>query len=176
MGLPLQLFENLMDDDDWSFVIKVHALVEAAVSSLLVYGFKNEQLSTVANALPRGNRRFGKIAFVKQLDLLSDKARAFILKLSQLRNQLAHQIENVTFSFSSPTKRTREVANACVEAAIVYIGAVPTEHPDFFVWARANPKSLVWMAIGVLLTQIYPHSKAFHDEKLIQRVLAQFKT
>ena len=35
IGLPIGFLEGLRAEDDWSFIIKVHALIEAAVSHLL---------------------------------------------------------------------------------------------------------------------------------------------
>lgn len=176
LGLPFELFTNLKNEDDWSFVIKVHTVVEAALSSLLIYALKDERVSLAVNSLPLANRRYGKLAFAKQLDLLSDNAQAFVAKLALLRNSLAHRVGNVTFTFTTSTGPIKETAAACVEAAIAYTRADPAKHQKFFVWARANPKSLIWMVTGVLLSQIYPHKKSFDDEKFFHALFAHLKT
>jgi hypothetical protein len=48
LGLPDNFLLSIyVDDDDWSFVIKLHSMVEAAVTHLLVTRFANDQLTDV---------------------------------------------------------------------------------------------------------------------------------
>ena len=61
---------GLLKEDDWSFVIKGHAFVEAAVSHLLVTAIGKNELSRVVSNLELGNLRTGKLAFAEALDLL----------------------------------------------------------------------------------------------------------
>ena len=87
--------ESLKREDDWSFIIKVHALLEAAISHLLCEALGHKQLSEVFSFIELSNKRSGKIAFVKALSLLDKPDRRFIISLSELRNQLVHDISNV---------------------------------------------------------------------------------
>lgn len=36
LGLPEGFYAELLGEDDWSFIIKLHALMEAAVTGLIV--------------------------------------------------------------------------------------------------------------------------------------------
>ena len=102
----------LLEKDDWSFIIKLHALVEAALSHLLaeLIGLavkdylpdekKPEGLEEVFSWLELSNKRTGKVAFVKALDIFPKEHRRFIHSPSELRNQLVHDVRNVSFSFS----------------------------------------------------------------------------
>lgn len=102
----------LVEKDDWSFLIKLHALIEAALSHLLAELIslsvkkylpddkKPKGLEEFFSWLELSNKRTGKVAFVKALDVFPKEHRRFISSLSELRNQLVHDIRNVSFKFS----------------------------------------------------------------------------
>ena len=52
------------DENDWSFVIKLHALVEAAVAHLLTEQLSRPELSDLFAHLDISNKTTGKAAFV----------------------------------------------------------------------------------------------------------------
>ena len=91
---------HLYQEDDWSFVIKAHALIEAAVSQLLTQHVGDSRLSGVFERLELSNTQTGRLAFVKALDLLSDNERRFVRGFSELRNRLVHNVHNVRFRFA----------------------------------------------------------------------------
>jgi hypothetical protein len=91
---------DLYQEDDWSFVIKGHALIEAAVSQLLTQHVGDTRLSGVFERLDLSNTQTGRLAFVKALDLLSENERRFVAGFSQLRNRLVHIVHNVCFRFA----------------------------------------------------------------------------
>lgn len=91
---------KLFREDDWSFVIKAHSLVEAAITDLLTSKVNDERLKSIFRRLDMSNSETGKIVFLKLLDLLTPEERQFIRKLSELRNSLVHNVENLSFSFN----------------------------------------------------------------------------
>jgi len=102
LGLPIGFLKGLYDrEDDWSFVIKAHAFLEAALTHLLADHLGKEDLLPVFAYLETSNVRTGKLAFVKAFDLLDKGARRFIHTLSELRNELVHEISNVNFNFAT---------------------------------------------------------------------------
>lgn len=98
LGLPKGFIARLQEEDDWSFVIKLHALVEAATSHLLSQ-VVDARLDDVFSFLELSNKRTGKLAFIGALDLLSKPIRRYISALSELRNLLVHNVRNVGFQF-----------------------------------------------------------------------------
>ena len=40
LGVPSGFVKKLLDEDDWSFIIKLHALFEASCAHLLIFHFK----------------------------------------------------------------------------------------------------------------------------------------
>ena len=102
LGLPTGFLRGLYDrEDDWSFVIKSHAFLEAALTHLLADHLGKEDLLPVFAYLETSNVRTGKLAFVKAFDLLDKGARRFIHTLSELRNDLVHEVSNVGFNFAT---------------------------------------------------------------------------
>ena len=65
MGVRNGFFETLRDaGDDWSFVIKLHALIEAACTHLLLYHLEEPVLSEAISRLDLSSRPVGKVAML----------------------------------------------------------------------------------------------------------------
>jgi uncharacterized protein YutE (UPF0331/DUF86 family) len=97
MSEQIKVLCNFLQEDDWSFVIKSHALLEAAVTQMLVEHLGESKLKRYIERLPLSDSQMGKIVIAKQLGLLDEKQRKFIRWFSELRNILVHKIENVNF-------------------------------------------------------------------------------
>ncbi len=101
LGLPKKLSEGFLNEDDWSFIIKLHALFEAAVTALLVKEIGNQQLEPILWRLPMSDDEVGRVRIGRALGLMSDEDAKFIRRLSNLRNIVAHRVENVNFDLRS---------------------------------------------------------------------------
>ena len=95
LGIPHGLCLRLKQEDDWSFVIKLHALFECAVAEQLTRTFRRRELADVFSRFELSNTKTGKLALIKALNLLPTAHIQFVRKLSELRNALAHKVENV---------------------------------------------------------------------------------
>lgn len=100
LGLPEGFIAHLENEDDWSFVIKSHALLEAAVSHLLAHTLGRPELIDVFSRLDMAAQKWGKLAFAKALDVIDDADRRFIRELGEIRNAFAHQISNAGATLS----------------------------------------------------------------------------
>jgi len=167
LGVAPTFFDDLLKKgDDWTFVIKSHALLEAALIHLLVADLERPELADVLAELETSDTRTGKIALVKALKLLGEHHRRFIRAMSELRNGLIHDVRNTSFSFaprlfalgSGPGKEIEKKAEKCVNAA-----------SDFFResfeldgkkltrkrFAQENPRFVIYFAIFFMLADIY---------------------
>jgi hypothetical protein len=97
VGLREGFLEELRREDDWSFIIKVHALLEAAISHLLCRALGRDEFAGVFAFMDLSDKRAGKMAFVRALGVLEKPDRRFISSLSELRNQLVHNVRNAGF-------------------------------------------------------------------------------
>ena len=145
LGLPDAFLDNLVLEDDWSLVIKAHALIEATISNLLATTL-DARLRPIFERLELGNITFGKLAFAGQLGLVTGPERAFIRRFSELRNQLVHNVRQASFRFGpwldalEPARR-----NAFVDAVM---GVVGTGQETMAARLRfmGDPGSAVWAA------------------------------
>ena len=95
LRLPVGFFQDLAQEDDWSFVIKLHALIEAAVTHLLVETLARPSLHDIFSRIDISNVQTGKLAFADKLGLVSTDVKRFIRTLSELRNSFVHDVSNV---------------------------------------------------------------------------------
>ncbi|RZG09022.1 hypothetical protein EXT48_02315 [Pseudoalteromonas sp. CO348] len=93
------LLLKLVEEDDWSFVIKIHAFIEAMVTELIITQISDSRIKSTVERLPLSDGQASKLKMVKELNLLNSNERKFIRYFSSLRNELAHNIENVNFTF-----------------------------------------------------------------------------
>ena len=101
VGLPHNFIHKLTSEDDWSFVIKLNALFEAASTHLLVSKLNVPELKDNLSYIDFGNSKFGKVALLKKLGCINSDEAKFLQMLFELRNKLAHNIAHVNFSFAS---------------------------------------------------------------------------
>jgi len=113
LNLSHGFFVELSKEDDWSFVIKCHALMETACSYLLTEYFNKPEYASIFLRLEMSDKRRGKLAFLRAAGLVIKEEARFIIGLSELRNSLVHDIHNIRFQFSeyitSLDKQQRQV-------------------------------------------------------------------
>lgn len=100
LDLPERFLEKLVAEDDWSFVIKLHALIEAALSYLLTETVGEPRLLEVFSRIELSNSQTGKLVLAKHLDLIDSDTRQFIRNVSEIRNQFVHNVANVNLSLN----------------------------------------------------------------------------
>jgi hypothetical protein len=160
IGIREGFLSSIRDEDDWSFVIKLHALFEAGISHLLCQTIGKEELSGVFAHLELSDKRAGKLAFVKALSLLSDADRRFISALSELRNKLVHDVRNAQFDLQAHVKSlshdqiksfTKNFNSYSTEGALELDGkTIPPS--DVFLH---DPKTGIFWSAMVTLAVIY---------------------
>jgi hypothetical protein len=97
IGLPKDFIGNLMEEDDWSFVIKSHSIVEAALAHLLG-SVSDARLAKLFRRLPLAGPA-SKLAALEAIDALDAPTRGLIARLAKLRNDLVHDVSYLSFTF-----------------------------------------------------------------------------
>lgn len=172
LGLPTDFFKRLLQEDDWSFIIKLHALVEAACTDLLLHHFDEPSLKNIISRLELSNKSFGKLAFIKELELLGDASRRYISSLSEWRNNFVHNVQNCNASLDKiiGAMDKNEVKKFAVdfsplEATLQKISKGPLDLLDaptrkqidtnnIIERAKRNPKFHIWVGGYNLLTSL----------------------
>jgi hypothetical protein len=103
--LDREFLNNLHDNEsDWSFVIKLSALVEAActhtIAVLIGYLGLEENLAY----LDQSNSKVGRIKLLKEMEVIFPNQAKILSALATLRNQIAHNVKNVDFDFQKHLK------------------------------------------------------------------------
>jgi hypothetical protein len=101
LKLPSGFYRALYNEDDWSFIIKVSALFEAASTHILSVRLRAPELESAFSYLEQANDKYGKLQLLRKLKALNEDQFKFLTGLASLRNKLAHNIENVGFKFSN---------------------------------------------------------------------------
>ena len=93
---PGFLTDLLLEQSDWAFVVKAQAILETAVTTLLVAQLGKPELGDfIAEDMEMSQR----IKMLSALNLCSPAQREMMRRLSSLRNKLAHTAHGTLFSF-----------------------------------------------------------------------------
>ncbi|WP_303909445.1 hypothetical protein [Thiohalomonas denitrificans] len=160
LGLPKAFLDSLKNEDDWSFIIKLHALVEAAVSHLLVHKFGDERLLSIFSRVELSNKATGKIAFISAMELVNKHERRFIRSLSELRNKLVHNIGNVQFDLATYADNLEKDAKDNFAKSFWYGYGEQDDGVDRKQLVLAKPKEAIWVSALLFLAIIYELKEA----------------
>ncbi len=97
LSLPNGFCSHLLYGDDWSFIIKTHALIETAVTYSMTRLVSTPALVPFFETLAL-NGRTSKLRVLECLTQIESPFRRFVKQLSRLRNLLVHDIKLTTFS------------------------------------------------------------------------------
>jgi hypothetical protein len=123
LGLPWTSVMAIRDEADWSFTIKIHAILETALNYALVKQLQNDRLAKLISYLPTNSNpndtKAGKLGFIRVYEILPDNDCKFIASLSEARNRMAHESKNLGWTiedwlktFENDTTRNRFFASA----------------------------------------------------------------
>jgi hypothetical protein len=163
IGIAPGFLEGLLKDgDDWSFVIKVHAVAEAALTHLLTTTVGREELRDLFGSLPMGDSRRGRISVAAQLHLLDPRRVAFFRALGRIRNAFVHDIKNAGLRIEqyaaslAPSEQDRLwldlMGGHTLEPIIIDFDGKEVPTKDF---ARAHPRFTIWISTLSALGLIY---------------------
>jgi hypothetical protein len=146
LSLPVGFCEGLLAEDDWSLVIKLHALIEAAVSRVIAAKIGCQDLERVLSHLELSRDKCGKVEFANALGLLGKEDRRFIRGLSELRNRLVHDVTNVTFSMREYVASLNSQQQTKFITTFAFAGLHPGSPipPEFAEYVRKKPKTALW--------------------------------
>lgn len=154
-GVRPGFFEELIHEDDWSFIIKSHALIESACAQILSEKTGVKETIDIFSRLELGARNTGKLAFLKAYGLLIEKERRFISALSELRNTLVHNVSHTSFVLhdyvNSLDKNQR--AKFVEDFGYAYLSEISNEAERAKCREKilAEPKKSMWLGIKYIL-------------------------
>lgn len=170
--LPEGFCLALLSEDDWSFVIKMHALFEAAISQLLVHHIGRPELSDIFARLELSNSTTGKLAFAKALGYVEDEERRFVRKWSELRNVLVHDVTNTSFKIAVHLQLLDSVQRRQFLSGFYLEGWFQPDiaTPNGLLQAAQDPKAFMFQgALALLMSMSSYFNWADHDRDLEHR-------
>ena len=171
--LGLGNVDNPFGGSDWLLIIKLHAMIEAALNSSLLKQFCAPELEKVISKLDTSNSSTGKVAFATALKILTKQSAAFLQKLSELRNKCVHDIRNFSFNL------TEYLAQLPVEDRNNFVTVVSKElkdEPDDSgkvitakEFASDDPRRGLLLASMNIMMQIHAHHIRCEARDLLTR-------
>lgn len=159
LGLPSGFYDKLLKEDDWSFVVKLSALFEAACAHILVKRLNASELEEAFAELDHAHSKYGKVTMLKKLGSITSEQSAVLRELATLRNKLVHNISNVSFSFAAYVEALDKQQTANFIKAFghgvaekVELGDVSIPHRNFVL---ENPKLSLWLTAAEILACLY---------------------
>jgi hypothetical protein len=159
LALPQGFYARLLKEDDWSFVIKLNALFEAACAHALTTRLAAPELIDQFARLELADRDRGKVKFLSSLGCINEEQAAFLRRLAELRNTLAHNVSQVGFTFNSYVSRldsnqrkqlAKVLGHGCNDPIPIEGKKVP-----LVKFAAENTKLVIWLTAAEVLACLY---------------------
>lgn len=122
LGVPATLVLTLLDEDDWSFLIKLHALIETALTGALVDHFGAPPALAEQFAISAVGGAGGKIKLAYEAELINKPMKDFLDRFAELRNQLVHSIDGIKFSLAGYVQSLSDEKRKQLVAALAFDG------------------------------------------------------
>lgn len=183
LGISKGFLASLMntDVDDWSFVIKLHALAEAALTHLITIALGREELREVFAEIPMGNVGRGKIGIGQRLNLIEARLAKFLAALGRMRNRFAHRPQSVNDRIEQFVDSIPQHERDSFERTLAYFtdeGSVIIEIAgqtwDVLTFTRNNPKFAVWLSATVAIGTIYIQKESEAEHRKHYELMAEF--
>lgn len=159
LGLPKKFYVRLLEENDWSFVIKLNALFEAVCSHALSARLNAPELIDQFARLELADRDRGKIKFLSSLGCLTNEQAKFLRELASLRNKLAHDVSQVTFTFDSYVSKLDSNQRKNLVKVFGYNGNDPVFIADKKIplskFVMENMKLVTWLTAANVLGCLY---------------------
>jgi len=164
LGVERDFIFDLHKEPDWTFLVKLGAIVEAAVNQLILAGVEDQRLhETIGRLRLRGPD--SKLALAKDLDLLTTPQRRFVECVAQLRNSAVHDLRSFSLTLSGLLAAMPEQEEKQFWRDLL---GVVVQEPGAAVRAgRVSDlaKFMIWLALSSFLDRLYWRKAVLTAEK-----------
>ncbi|TPD73750.1 hypothetical protein [Flavobacterium microcysteis] len=157
---------KLLQDDDWSFVIKSHSLIESLVTELIVNKIDTD-LKKVVERMPL-HGEISKISIAKTYNLIPSEQIKFLIKLSEIRNNIVHKYENINFTFETylSTLDKNQIKNW--KEMLLWEGMETPVKEILKTKIDKSPKEAVWIVLTKFVNHAIVETNLLKGSKIIQ--------
>ena len=158
---------DLLKDNDWSMIIKSHALIESLITELIISKTEEEKIKPLIERLPLSDEQIGKLKIIKDYELLSKEQISFIKRFSSLRNNLVHNFENIDFDLKHYVSSMDKNQKSAWGKAITWF-TTDEDHQYWITGSINSPKITLWMSILMLASSVFLDSEELKIGSKIQ--------
>jgi hypothetical protein len=148
IGLPDRFLLDLVEESDWSFVIKLHALLEAALAQALVAEIGDTRLSEIVSRLTLQN----KLRWAGTLGILGPPDTTLMDRLARIRNYAAHSLDGLSFTFSGYVESLSAEERSSTLKALLPLGDGPSGGAGSLF--QVAPRAAVWVNATATLARL----------------------
>ncbi|MGX5726140.1 hypothetical protein ACWKWZ_13990 [Metapseudomonas otitidis] len=179
-------FEELaafLEDSDWALVIKLHAVLEAVVTEVVV-AHSAAELKAVVTRLPLSDSQIGKAKMGVDLGVIEPKMHSFIRRLSELRNEFVHNPDMLGVELKAYVDDMNQNQRKRWKTVMVWSEHDPEKRQSLEAAMLSNPRTTLFIsALSLILSldlgahqpRVEKQLKALEAETTRQ-LLAELKT
>lgn len=188
LGLPEDWITFIAAEDDWSFVIKCHALLESAANRALTETLGRPNLLKFISRLELSGERTGKVSLLVNLGHLDSDCKRFISKLSELRNALVHEVANTNLTINEYLEHLSETDRKGFVKAFRWgitdwktFNCAKLDQDDeakslFYISAASSWQEsqifAIWLGVLFVLRRLH---LAFQKERMVQQEIVELR-
>lgn len=164
LGLRPKFFDDLLlEDDDWTVVIKCHALLESVSCQLIATELGRTELE---GAFARLGIR-AKMGLLKTLKLVSPEELKMMEALSDLRNDVVHDVKQTDFAFAEHLKDKNRRDSFVAKFGLGFDETVEVdgEQVEKAVYVLSQPKVHLWLCVLRIATRTATQKMQFELDK-----------
>lgn len=159
---------GFLEDTDWAMIIKLHAVIEAAITQLILAHTAQEALRSVIERLPLSDNQTGKGKVALDLGLITRSQYSFLRKLSELRNSLVHKVENLDFNLKDYFKGLDLKQRTSWKATISWTARDGNPQTSLGEMIDVQPKTALFMAVFTFVTLTNVDVEHFNIQRDVQ--------
>jgi len=144
----LDFLKKLLTDDDWSFIIKSHSLIESLVTELIINKIDEKKLKRVIERIPLHGEIVSKISISKTYELIPADQIKFLKNISEIRNNIVHKFENINFTFEKYLSNLDKNQKKNWKNSLVWKGMNEQFKEKIKQVAFQSPKTAIWLTIS----------------------------
>ena len=169
LGLPRQLFASLLDEpSDWSFVIKLAVILEAAVTQVIASRLDTPELQRHLARLNL-NGRTGKLQLAIDLGVIDQIVASKIRAISEIRNTFAHDVTIINKSLIDIIESMSERQRSELAIRLLQMDGVSFESSSELSFSGSQSRFMLWYGGGLALGLL---ARAFDKNEASKRWIA----
>lgn len=162
---------SLVKKDQWTFIVKSHAIIEATIGDLVIALLGNQPLEQFVRKLPLHGEQGSKLALIRNYDCLEKEHITFLKEISELRNKLVHNTSNFDFDFNRYIADFDKNQRRSWRSKVLWFAR--TDETTLQNWQKileVHPALTICIGIGMVLALVTTETKRLEGVEKILRL------